>query len=178
MCTILYFSKYLFVETDGDVLNMEQEYGGEGICRILLIVLMIYFAIFELFQMISKGWSYILDFWNYFDVLSVILNTILLLNRLTTLDLMDKETSVVTAFVAMLVMYWKAFSWFRLFDSTSFYIRLVVETLRGIKFFLLIFIFFQMMFANAIYILDENRDEDQQIFGRLLDTGVGSALLN
>lgn len=34
------------------------------------------------------------------------------------------------------------------------------------------------MFANGIYILDENRTDDDRLFARSFDSTVGSAILN
>ena len=53
-------------------------------------------------------------------------------------------------------MWLKAFYWLRLFSQTSFYIRLIIETISDIKYFLILFIFILMTFGNALLILDES----------------------
>ena len=73
------------------------------------------------------------------------------------MQLLEKEQIIILSFVAMFIMWIKTAQWFRLFDKTSFYIRLIVETIVGIKYFLFIIVFTQCMFANIIYILDSNR---------------------
>ena len=56
-------------------------------------------------------------------------------------------------------MWIKTFYWLRLFESTSFYIRLIIETMKDIKFFLILFILILFTFANAILIMDQGRTE-------------------
>ena len=56
-------------------------------------------------------------------------------------------------------MWIKAFYWLRLFENTSFYVRLIIETMKDIKFFLILFIFILFTFANAILIMDQGRTE-------------------
>ena len=54
-------------------------------------------------------------------------------------------------------LYLKALAWLRLFSGTSFYIRLIIETIKGISNFMVIFFIFLAAFANAIYILNLKR---------------------
>lgn len=56
-------------------------------------------------------------------------------------------------------MWINSFYWLRLFESTSFYIRLIIETMKDIKFFLILFILILFTFANAILIMDQGRTE-------------------
>ena len=56
--------------------------------------------------------------------------------------------------VATLLMWVKGILWLRLFSATSFYIRLISETLKDITTFMIILLIFLIMFANCIYILD------------------------
>ena len=138
---MLYFTKYIHEHHEGGEQWSELR-TDEKVCLIILVVLMFYFGIFELLQLFSKGWRYFIDFWNLFDMASIILNTLLIMNHLSYLDVFQEEEMIVGSFFAMLIMYVKAFAWLRLFDATSFYIRLVVETIKGIKFFIIIYIFF------------------------------------
>ena len=57
-------------------------------------------------------------------------------------------------------MYVKVFYWMRLFTNTSFYVKLIRETLYDIRYFVILFIVVIMMFANALLISNQSRDED------------------
>ena len=51
-------------------------------------------------------------------------------------------------------MWIKTFYWMRLFTATSFYIRLIQETLSDIKFFLILFVFILMTFGNTLMVMN------------------------
>ena len=50
--------------------------------------------------------------------------------------------------------------WLRLFESTTLYVRLIIQTLKDMKMFFLIFVMITMCFANTIYILNLNRMQE------------------
>ena len=56
-------------------------------------------------------------------------------------------------------MWFKCFYWMRLFSSTSFYIRLIIETLADIKYFLILLIVIFCTFGNAFLIMDIGKEE-------------------
>ena len=70
-------------------------------------------------------------------------------------------------------MWLKVFYWFRLFNATSFYIRLITETIYDISTFLIILVAFLFMFANCIYVLNLYRKEtdleDSELFGNFFE---------
>lgn len=51
-------------------------------------------------------------------------------------------------------MWIKTFYWMRLFSPTSFYIRLISETLVDIKYFLILLIFILMTFGNTLLVMN------------------------
>ena len=61
--------------------------------------------------------------------------------------------------IATLLMWIKGLFWLRLFSATSFYIRLITETLKDITYFMVILMIFLVMFANCLYILDLYREK-------------------
>lgn len=58
------------------------------------------------------------------------------------------------AALLVFLMWIKTFYWMRLFTATSFYIRLIQETLSDIKFFLILFIFILMTFGNTLMVMN------------------------
>ena len=57
----------------------------------------------------------------------------------------------------------KVLDWLQLFGPTSFFIKLIVETIYDIQHFFLIFLVALFMIGVPMYILQLNRDEDTAI---------------
>ena len=56
--------------------------------------------------------------------------------------------------VASFLLCIQVFYWLRYIEDTSFYVKIVIETMRDIKYFALLFMVCVAMFANAQLILD------------------------
>ena len=82
-----------------------------------------------------------------------------------------KTTRSLAALLVILVWF-KAFYWMRLFSSTGFYVRLIRETLWDIRYFLILFAFILLTFANALLILGTGREDE------LLQNFFNVSLLN
>lgn len=112
------------------------------------------FLLFELIQVTKNPIEYFFDFWNYFDMVSICFNGFIISNHVFMYLKIDGETTFGLAAIATLIMWWKLLYWFRLFDTTSFYIRLITETMKDISFFVIILMTFLLCFANCIYLLN------------------------
>lgn len=67
---------------------------------------------------------------------------------------------------AIILNWFKVFYWLRLFDATSFYVKLITETLSDIVNFLVLFIVILLTFANALVVADHGRvGEEERIIG-------------
>jgi len=73
----------------------------------------------------------------------------------------------------MLLMWLRVFYWLRLFTGTSFYMRLIRQTIFDLRFFLFILITFLLMFANVMLILDMGRGQGNSIFAESHRLGAG-----
>jgi len=163
---VLYFVaslKYVtFYAVDGVEPNSTVDSIMEVVCRILVIVGSIYFSVFELITLARDGSDWFFDGFNYNDLLLPFLQLYLTRFGAGALNLEDgekiNETRRALASLASFFLWIKAFYWLRLFTGTSFYIRLIVETLREIKYFMILFAFCLMMFGNAILIMDTGRN--------------------
>ena len=85
------------------------------------------------------------------------------------------------ACVAQLIMWFKLGYWFRLFSATSFYVRLITETVADISTFMIMLSTCIFAFANCLYILNLWRLEQPEpapLFDEALDSDVLNALLN
>mmetsp|Transcript_13656 Transcript_13656/g.18684 ORF Transcript_13656/g.18684 Transcript_13656/m.18684 type:complete len:311 (-) Transcript_13656:289-1221(-) len=138
--------------------------------RFVILILGFYFIYFELVSAFRDGVSYLKDVFNYFDFTIPILNWILILT--TMYAHADKDQTITKeemithssldrflAAITVSLMWFKAFYWMRLFSQTSFYIRLIIETLSDIKYFLILFIIILCTFGNAFLIIDIGREE-------------------
>ena len=60
--------------------------------------------------------------------------------------------------MAVLLSWFKCFYWLRLFGPTSFYIRLITETVSDARYFIILFFLILMTFGNAVLILSQDRE--------------------
>ena len=59
----------------------------------------------------------------------------------------------------MILMWFKMFDWLRMFEITSFYVSLIVQTVKDLTPFFTIFPIFLITFGSATYILDTEKSE-------------------
>ena len=57
----------------------------------------------------------------------------------------------------MVVQWWLLISWIRLFEGLSFYVILIIETIKDIAYFVIMFLICIAMFASAMMILNQER---------------------
>ena len=147
--TVKYFATYINEEPQEFVLR-----SWETWFRCLFYVLWVYFASHEVIQFIVDRAFYFLDVTNYFDIGSAVLNLYLVTNHNHRYYAISDNTRYSLTVLATLLLWIKGLFWLRLFSATSFYIRLINETIKDISYFLVILFIFISMFANAIYILN------------------------
>ena len=97
------------------------------------------------------------------------------------MEIISLWVSRVTAAIAVWFMWFKLIYWLRLFSSTSYYIRLIQDTIYDIRYFLLVYIVILGMFANAMHCLNLNRDfndEDSTIIDNNFANVAYDAMLN
>ena len=118
-----------------------------------------------------------MDYWNMNDLTYLILNLVVMFMNLVDHD-GTLETQRTLASVSVCFLWFKVFDWLRLFDSTAFFIALVVETLSSIRAFLIIMVVWYMMFGSAIYILDMSLPAEQSIMPEVSNLWVLDAFQN
>jgi len=164
-CTTIYY-----VSTYPSLGILEEERWAptaEFFLRWIILACVIYFASFEIVSIARDGFSYFTDIYNYFDWVAFTLNfyvvfSVIFENRSEEEELSEEELlasrttlNSLSALLAFL-MWVKSFYWMRLFSSTSFYIRLIQETLYDIRYFMILFVFILMTFGNALMIMAQN----------------------
>jgi len=137
-----YFSRKM--DENGDE-RFENFGWGSSISMVFTVLFAIYFAIFEVRQMIFMGFLYFKSFWNFIDILSIGLNILIIL-----LDLIGlKDSSLVPILAcAVLLMWLKLFYFGRIFVTTASMIRMIIEISLDMRYFLLILILTIAGFGN------------------------------
>ena len=156
----------------------------EFLIMILTTAGIVYFCILEGFQIKYKGSNYLKSVWNFIDLLSIILNAFLLVDRFA--EMISPEAAVRLAFVAVSLMWLTFIYWLRIFDYTTFYFDLIWQTILDMIPFFLIFTLIIIGCGNATYILNANRvqgdigDEGDSLYAESFTEGLGffDAILN
>ena len=71
-------------------------------------------------------------------------------------------------------MWFKAFTWMRIYDPTAFFLRLLSETFEDVKNFFFMFIVIITAFANIIYIFNKQSMalDETPLYERDLEVGI------
>lgn len=141
--------------------DKSDEFNEEMVLRFLILSLIIYFLYFEVRCMMRDKMIYLLDLYNYVDIGTFILNIYLIrnANQGTTSEAAKSEYLRPLASIAVLLMWAKSFYWLRLFGSTSFFVRLIADTLYDTRYFLILFMLILMTFGNAMLVLSTDREK-------------------
>ena len=157
--TQVFLTKYVMegINTDGDLHQWLIPYILAG----LLDLGVLYFLFFEVIVAIRSGAKYFSDPFNYVDIGSFTLNIYLgitTFNHKYEEEVSDNVRVICSA--AIILNWFKVFYWLRLFDATSFYVKLITETLSDIVNFLVLFIVILLTFANALVVADHGREKE------------------
>ena len=132
---------------------------------------------FEFLQWSELGWSYWGDIQNWFDTSSTIINLVMLLKYDFFYDqLYGLGTQQTLAAVAVGLIWFKLFTWMRIYDPTAFFMRLLAETFKDIFDFFIMFLVIISAFANVFYILNFGKMLMHE--GALYEHSLESDILN
>jgi len=109
-----------------------------------------YFIIVEIKQFLLDKLEYISSFWNYTDLL---INSMCIL--VFILDIKGDMQPLLRAIAAstLIIVWIKLFYYMRAYDSTSQLIRMIIETVKDIRYFLFVLLIGIVGFAGGFYIL-------------------------
>jgi hypothetical protein len=160
---LIYFTIFLVYATlILDKKNEENDSNGpyasaDIVFAVALLIFLIYFTYFEIRQMIHHKLAYFTTFWNFIDLISIVLNFAIIICDLAG----GKEESVVSlSGIAVLFMWMKLFYFGRIFISTAAMIRMIIEITIDMKYFLIVFIISILSFGNCFFILARNGSGD------------------
>ena len=98
---------------------------------------------------------------NYTDLFQYVTMTGLLIASMTDYNFTSIETRRITSAMLCFILWLKIFDWLRMFDATSFYVKLISQTLVDIvPFACFIFPICLLSFGCAMICLSLNRDEE------------------
>ena len=123
------------------------------------------------------------SFMNCLDLLTYMISTILIFLSMISLEIPSIQSRCVLAALISIMMWLKMLEWLRVFDSTAFFIKLILQTMVDILPFFVIFFIFIFMFGSALYILSMNRESEEEIVdsifhGWLFNTFINQYLLS
>ena len=70
--------------------------------------------------------------------------------------------------VTVTVLYLKFFYFLRIFDNTAPLIRMIIEIVLSIRYFLLVYVIAVVGFGNGIYILSQNNTSENRFSGNFV----------
>ena len=111
-----------------------------------------------------------MDFNNLMDMYQYFSTIWIVVLGLFHQELPSFETQRVMAAISSLFLWIKVFDWLKLFSQTSFFVKLIEETLIDIKHFIVIFFVALFMFGVPMYILGLNRGEDDGLVDEVFGT--------
>ena len=177
---IIYFlSTIYYVSTHAvEGIDEEDNYAlpDEVILRFIIIICVCYFALLEFVSMFRDGWQYWTDVFNYIDWAAFFLN-FYTIHHIVREEGEDRDLIRTLVSILVMLMWIKTFYWLRLFSGTSFYIRLIRETLYDIKYFLVLFLFILMCFGSALTIMNQGRNSENKAYSKFFDVDFLDALL-
>ena len=104
--------------------------------------------------------GYLTNPMNWIDLSAYVMNTLLIVSTVITVEFFTIDTRCVLCAVLAAIMWLKMLDWLRLFDSTAFFIKLILQTIIDVMPFFVIFFVFLFMFGTAFYLLSMSRPED------------------
>ena len=151
LSVVFYFTFFL-----GDDSGWGPGYGlASTLLQVLIAVDILCVCAVEFVQAHESGFkNYLGDAWNWLDICSIGMNTLILVLNETYVDFhMIRQLAI----FAVLMMWFKLFYWMRLFEATASFIRMTKEIFVDIKAFMVMLAIIVCTFANAFLIMDHSR---------------------
>jgi len=131
----------------------------EWVTALVVAVSTGYFVWLEVLQ-IQDNPTYFCELTNYIDISSAVLTYFLLIFKVNDDGWYNFATQQKIAVIAVAMVWYKAFYWMRLFDTTAFFINLLNATFKGITAFMIMVILLLFGVSNVMYILNLQQNEE------------------
>ena len=93
-----------------------------------------------------------MNWWNFFDIISLTCSSILTLAILTKAVETTEHLRLLAA-IAIFFEILKLFDWLRLFDNTAFYVALIMSAISDIKSFVIITVIAMFLFGIPMEVI-------------------------
>ena len=132
------------------------------VLNILSIGFFMYYLKVELRQVIRDPKEYFLSGYNYIDICLIISAfAVLIVDLLNIFSVIDDSSIVkLLASISAFLFWLRAISYLRGFEGTAFMIRLIVEVVSDIRYFLLLILLFTLSFNTSIYLIQSSYDSE------------------
>ena len=115
---------------------------------------------------------------NLLDAAGLLLNLLITVHTLFNLDLISLESlGIMSAFASCFLML-KVYDWLRLFEKTSFYVKLVELTIESVGWFMILFSIALIGFGVPMSMLDINRIDGSQMIPSIFGWWFFDAIYN
>lgn len=115
----------------------------------------------EIVQAVYLKASYLEDFWNLFLTISYTINIYVVLEHVYDFSGISYDRMINIAACAVCIQWFVLYYWMRLVPSLAFFVTFLVEVIKDIAGFVVMFVICILMFGNAIYIIN-NGDKDNR----------------
>lgn len=127
------------------------------IYAILLGCYQIFFLSVEINQIMRNTNGYFTSFWNVVDVISILINYVLIL---MVCFKSDPKSENAVAGVAVLLMWFRVFYLLRVFTQTAYLVGMITAIIVDMRYFVVALLLAILAFGNSYYILGRNSEED------------------
>lgn len=134
-----------------------------------LIILSAYFIVNEAKQLISTGFSYFLQIWNYLDLIPPLIIVTLVAFCYLNIDFPFVRSMHA---VAALLNWFKLLYFLRIFKSTGYLVRTMIQVMFDMRIFLVVLFIIFFGFADAFATLSTGSDKDAQYVDGFMDSLV------
>ena len=174
---VIYFVTF-WVYATYIVKNQATESSTTGVYHIFAIIIGVIILIFnigwgyvETTQMLFHKLEYFKSFWNLLDLSSVILNVCVVIMEFSNADFRNINR---VSGISVLILYFKLFYFLRIFFATAYLVRMIIEIVLDMKFFVSVLMIGTMAFANSFYIFGRNSDPTD---GNLAGSDISQAFI-
>jgi hypothetical protein len=137
----------------------------------IILLFNVFWAYVELRQILFHGLDYLMEFWNMLDLFTVFMNTTVVIMNFA--DASFENTNRVAA-ISVLVLYFKLFYFLRIFFATAYLVRMIIEIIKDMQFFVGVLMIATIAFGNAFYILGRNSEGENLAGDNVIDAFIFS----
>ena len=115
--------------------------------EIAFIAINLFFLLYEIYQAITTGWSYLMDFWNYIDIIRspVCITWAILMLCDYSGDVLDVFTLITNLFCWI-----RGLTYFRTFKPTRVFVRMVLEVTQDTSSFLILLAYTTLAYGTLM----------------------------